>query len=42
LRYKLEKGRMRCVDLDEDEPLPAALKTGVKAYDKFKHKPARQ
>jgi UDP-2-acetamido-3-amino-2,3-dideoxy-glucuronate N-acetyltransferase len=36
LRYKIDKGQMRCIDLKEDEPLPAELKAGTKAYDDFK------
>ena len=36
LRYKIDKGQMRCIDLKEDEPLPAELKVAAKAYDEFK------
>lgn len=36
LRYRLENGRMRCLDLDEDSPLPASLAQGRAAYDTFK------
>lgn len=36
-RYSLdEEGKMRCLDLDEEFPLPDALKTGHKKYDDFK------
>jgi UDP-2-acetamido-3-amino-2,3-dideoxy-glucuronate N-acetyltransferase len=35
-RYKLEDGVMRCIDLDEEAPLPAPLATGKKTYDEFK------
>jgi UDP-2-acetamido-3-amino-2,3-dideoxy-glucuronate N-acetyltransferase len=35
-RYKLEGGVMRCLDLDEEAPLPAALSQGKKTYDEFK------
>jgi UDP-2-acetamido-3-amino-2,3-dideoxy-glucuronate N-acetyltransferase len=38
LRYKLDKGRMYCIDINEDEPLPASLKTCSKPYHEFKHK----
>ncbi|HYE59522.1 MAG TPA: acyltransferase, partial [Rhodothermales bacterium] len=39
LRYQLEpdanggRGRVRCLDLDEDAPLPADIATGQKTYD---------
>jgi UDP-2-acetamido-3-amino-2,3-dideoxy-glucuronate N-acetyltransferase len=37
LRYALgEDGGLRCLDLDEDQPLPDALTKGVRAYDEFK------
>lgn len=36
LRYRETKpGELRCLDLGEDEPLPAALATGLKAYRFF-------
>lgn len=36
-RYKeVEPGVMKCLDLDEEAPLPEALKTGSKSYDDFK------
>jgi UDP-2-acetamido-3-amino-2,3-dideoxy-glucuronate N-acetyltransferase len=36
LRYKLEgEGKLRCLDLDEDAPLPAELARGKKAYREF-------
>jgi UDP-2-acetamido-3-amino-2,3-dideoxy-glucuronate N-acetyltransferase len=35
-KYKLEGTVMRCVDLDEDTPLPPNLAVGKKAYDEFK------
>ena len=38
LRYKLEKGRFRCLDLDEEAPLPAAQATGRLSYDELKEK----
>jgi UDP-2-acetamido-3-amino-2,3-dideoxy-glucuronate N-acetyltransferase len=38
LRYKLEKGRMRCIDLDEEETMPEKLKTCAKPYHEFKKK----
>jgi UDP-2-acetamido-3-amino-2,3-dideoxy-glucuronate N-acetyltransferase len=34
LRYKLTDGRMHCIDLGEDEQLPAELKAGGKAAKK--------
>jgi len=37
LRYREEpSGVLRCLDLDEDAPLPAELATGVKNYRQFK------
>lgn len=36
LRYQEEEGRLRCLDLDEDAPLPDSLKTGQQAYRSFK------
>ncbi len=36
LRYKLEGGGVRCLDLDEEAPLPEALRTGERSYDAFK------
>ncbi len=36
-RYKeVEPGVVRCLDLDEDRPLPPDLATGSKTYDEFK------
>lgn len=35
-RYHLAGDRLRCLDLDEDAPLPPTLATGTKIYDKFK------
>jgi UDP-2-acetamido-3-amino-2,3-dideoxy-glucuronate N-acetyltransferase len=36
-RYKeIEPGVLRCLDLDEDAPLPEALSKGEKTYDEFK------
>ncbi len=35
-RYRLEAGALRCLDLDEEAPLPEALRTGAKTYDEFK------
>jgi UDP-2-acetamido-3-amino-2,3-dideoxy-glucuronate N-acetyltransferase len=37
LRYKEESaGVLRCLDLDEEAPLPAAMARGTKFYDEFK------
>lgn len=37
LRYReVEPGVLRCLDLDEEAPLPATLATGAKAYREFK------
>lgn len=36
LRYRLEDGVMRCLDLGEDEPLPAHLAVGNTSYDELK------
>jgi UDP-2-acetamido-3-amino-2,3-dideoxy-glucuronate N-acetyltransferase len=35
-RYKLEGGVLRCLDLDEDAPLPADKAAGTKGYREFK------
>jgi UDP-2-acetamido-3-amino-2,3-dideoxy-glucuronate N-acetyltransferase len=35
LRYRQEAGRVRCLDLDEEAPLPPALAEGSKPYDAF-------
>lgn len=35
-RYCLNNGVLRCLDLDEDEPLPENLSKGVKSYREFK------
>ncbi len=36
-RYKEEQpGVLRCIDLDEDAPLPAELSKGTRSYDDFK------
>ena len=36
-RYRLEGAVLRCLDLDEEKPLPAELAKGDKAYDDFRH-----
>ena len=35
-RYILNEGAVRCIDLDEEQPLPANLSTGSRSYDDFK------
>ncbi len=36
-RYReIEPGLVRCLDLDEEAPLPVELSSGVKTYDEFK------
>lgn len=35
-RYTLTDGTVRCLDLDEDAPLPSALASGNRSYDEFK------
>lgn len=35
-RYELRDGAMRCLDLDEEAPLPVELAVGNKVYDSFK------
>ena len=36
LRYALDEGgRMRCLDVDEDAPLPAEIAVGTRAYREF-------
>lgn len=37
LRYLLDDGRLRCLDLDEDEPLPPGLAVGKRRYDDLKN-----
>ena len=38
-RYKeVEAGVVRCLDLDEEEPLPADKAMGVRSYDEFKNR----
>lgn len=37
-RYREEDGRLRCLDLDEETPLPEALARGTADYDTFKKK----
>lgn len=36
LRYREAEGTLRCLDLDEDEPLPGNLSTGKKDYRQYK------
>jgi UDP-2-acetamido-3-amino-2,3-dideoxy-glucuronate N-acetyltransferase len=35
-RYILAEGTVRCLDLDEDSPLPKDLASGNRSYDEFK------
>ena len=35
-RYGMLEGIVRCLDLDENKPLPDELSVGSKAYDDFK------
>ena len=38
-RYReVEEGLLRCLDLDEESPLPAELAVGAKTYDELKNK----
>jgi UDP-2-acetamido-3-amino-2,3-dideoxy-glucuronate N-acetyltransferase len=37
-RYELRDGRLRCLDLDEEAPLPEDKAIGTQAYDAFKAK----
>ena len=42
-RYQeIEPGVLRCLDLDEEAPLPVELSTGSRTYDEFKAQPALQ
>lgn len=42
-RYKeMEPGVLRCLDLDEESPLPKELSVGTKTYDEFKARTASQ
>jgi UDP-2-acetamido-3-amino-2,3-dideoxy-glucuronate N-acetyltransferase len=36
-RYELVSGGLHCLDLPEDQPLPAQLAVGTKGYKQFKH-----
>lgn len=36
LRYREENGRLRCIDLDEEAPLPESMRVGKKTYDEYK------
>lgn len=36
LRYKLENGLVKCLDIDEEEDLPESLRVGLKSYREFK------
>ena len=35
-RYEREGGKVRCLDLNEEKPLPDKLSVGSKSYDEFK------
>jgi UDP-2-acetamido-3-amino-2,3-dideoxy-glucuronate N-acetyltransferase len=35
-RYEEKNGTLRCLDLDEESPLPSSLAIGKKTYDEFK------
>ena len=38
-RYKIDgKGILKCLDLDEDKPLPKELAVGEKSYSEFRKK----
>ncbi len=42
-RYQeVQPGVLRCLDLDEEAPLPKELSTGARTYDEFKAQPALQ
>ena len=36
LRYVFQGGTVRCLDLDEDAPLPESMRTGTASYDSLK------
>jgi UDP-2-acetamido-3-amino-2,3-dideoxy-glucuronate N-acetyltransferase len=39
-RYKeTEPGMVKCLDLDEESPLPESLRRGTKSYREFKDNP---
>ncbi len=39
LRYREDPaGVLRCLDLDEDDPLPLAMSVGTRSYDEFKRR----
>jgi UDP-2-acetamido-3-amino-2,3-dideoxy-glucuronate N-acetyltransferase len=40
-RYREEEGGLRCLDLDEELPLPESLATGIVDYDTLKEKGAK-
>ncbi|MBX3228103.1 MAG: N-acetyltransferase [Labilithrix sp.] len=35
LRYRLEGDRLRCLDVDDDSPLPTELRKGIKRYREY-------
>jgi UDP-2-acetamido-3-amino-2,3-dideoxy-glucuronate N-acetyltransferase len=42
-RYQeVQPGVLRCLDVDEESPLPKELSSGSKTYDEFKAQPALQ
>ena len=38
-RFELREGAVRCLDLDEDSPLPSQLAAGHNSYDSYKRLP---
>jgi UDP-2-acetamido-3-amino-2,3-dideoxy-glucuronate N-acetyltransferase len=38
LRYKIDEGRLVCIDISEDEPLPVNLREGKLMYDEYKRR----
>ncbi len=36
LRYRLDQGKLSCLDLNEEAPLPSDLSTGQKSYAEFR------
>ena len=43
LRYReASPGHLRCLDLDEEAPLPESMRTGSKSYDELKATPMKK
>ncbi|MFN8611079.1 MAG: Gfo/Idh/MocA family oxidoreductase [Vulcanimicrobiota bacterium] len=38
LTYRLEEGRLRCLEIDEEAPLPSKMRVGTRSYDSLKQR----